>query len=121
MPPKMTRFAQMRGCLIAAVVGFAIAAQPATSYAGFWNDEKPQQPAPEIGRFAIVTSQFASRPGLFLLDTTTGQVWELIHYGDVQFEPDIWTPMDKYETREDMLRYLDALNKVPKSTVQPPQ
>jgi hypothetical protein len=88
-------------------------------------EEKPQKVSPEIGRFTIVVSpSTSSRPGLFLIDTTTGQTWELTRFTDTWTQPELWAPMSKYDNTQDMLNFLRAMDDIGKkrsSTVKPNQ
>jgi hypothetical protein len=59
------------------------------------------------GRFQMVMSPLLARD-VFLVDTTTGRVWQRTQFTDVKGEPEVWEFMEKFDTRsqiDDWLKY----------------
>jgi hypothetical protein len=91
--------------IMAAIAGvFYVSRAPAQPFAF---DPQKQQP----GRFQIVMHpQF--RGDQYLLDTTTGQVWQLTKFTFLDGEPIAWSPMEKIDTDADR-RAFYAKNRPP--------
>ncbi len=49
----------------------------------------------EQGRFTIIINPSA-RADTFLLDTASGNVWQMVQLTDVAGQPTVWSPMKRY-------------------------
>jgi hypothetical protein len=67
----------------------------------------PTAPASEIGRYIIIHSPQVERDTV-LLDTKTGQTWQLVELQDLTDSPVAWQPMVRLDTSADyeMMRAL---------------
>ena len=93
--------------LIAALAGiFCISRSPAQGIALAPDPPKlgdPKQP----GRYQIfMHPQF--RGDQYLLDTATGQVWQLLKFGSLEGEPLAWRPMVKLDNEADIRAFYAA-------------
>jgi len=57
-------------------------------------------PASEVGRYTIVHSPHIQSDTV-LLDTVTGQTWQLVQAADLNGDPVIWQPMDRIDGPSD--------------------
>jgi hypothetical protein len=71
--------------------------------------------SPPQGRFQIVFGPFA-RADAFMLDTQTGQVWQLTKYTDMQGEPLVWTRMPRLDSADEIATFYRANKKVTPTT-----
>jgi hypothetical protein len=71
---------------------------------------QPQITVPQNScqRFVFVINP-NMRADTFLLDTQTGKVWQRTHITDFVGEPDIWSPMLRPETEQDVYSALTAV------------
>jgi hypothetical protein len=61
--------------------------------------EKPKS-ASDVGRYVIVHSPHIQRDTM-LLDTVTGQTWQMVQFSDLKGEPVAWQRVTKLDTAED--------------------
>ena len=66
-----------------------------------------EEPANQIGRYQIVTSNLAAK-FTFLLDTVTGQVWQFAKYTDVNGDPELWEPMTRIDSAAALAELINA-------------
>lgn len=59
-----------------------------------------QVPAPEIGRFTIIHSPQVERDTM-LVDTVTGQTWQLVSMTAFKGDPLAWQPVPQVNTQQD--------------------
>jgi hypothetical protein len=57
------------------------------------------------GRYQLVINPEV-RADTFLLDTSTGQVWEKVRYTDMEGEPAVWESMPRLDNDDQMLSWL---------------
>lgn len=76
-------------------------AAPAQSPASLAAVTAPAPATPsEVGRYVIVHSPHIERDTV-LLDTETGQTWQLSQLTDINGEPTVWVPMNRMDTSDD--------------------
>jgi len=77
---------------------------------------QPPAPTPtplsEVGRFVIVHSPQTERDTV-LLDTETGQTWQLTQLQDLNGEPIVWEPMSRMDTADDWDKVIAQYGKKP--------
>jgi hypothetical protein len=66
-----------------------------------WIKSEPQT------RFQIFYSPHAARD-TFLLDTTTGRVWQLTSFSDLTGQPSAWDLMTRIDSNEDLDKFIQA-------------
>jgi hypothetical protein len=64
----------------------------------------------EIGRYQIVMNPVLAQ-STFLLDTVSGQVWQLTKFGALEGEPLAWAPMSRLDSSEDYQKFVSAYAK----------
>lgn len=92
------------GCLL-------LVAIPTGSVAWTWSTEdtvKAEPPQIELGRFQIVLSPNLGRH-TFLLDSVTGEVWQLTKFTDVKGEPTVWDKMTKLDNFGQTLDFIKSV------------
>ena len=67
----------------------------------------------QIGRYQIINSPLGAR-FTYLLDTVTGRVWQLAKYPDIKGEPELWEPMNRFDSTKELVDYLNLLGMKPK-------
>lgn len=60
--------------------------------------------AGQPGRYQIVINPGA-RADTFLLDTTTGQVWQRTKYTDLEGQPEVWQYQDRVDSQLDLIAW----------------
>jgi hypothetical protein len=66
-----------------------------------------EEPANQIGRYQIISSNLAVK-FTFLLDTVTGQVWQFAKYTDVNGDPELWEPMMRIDSAAALTELINA-------------
>jgi hypothetical protein len=72
--------------------------------------------SPPQGRFQIVFGPMA-RADTYLLDTHTGQIWQSVKLSDLQGEPLVRYPMDRFDSSEEIAAFYKA--RKPKTATHP--
>jgi hypothetical protein len=66
-----------------------------------------QETPSELGRYSIFINT-SVRADTFLLDTVSGQIWQLGKYTDLEGEPTAWSPMTRLDGQADFERFFQA-------------
>ena len=75
------------------------------SFRSLAQEAKLTDPKQQPGRFQIfMHPQF--RADQYLVDTVTGQIWQLTKFGNLEGEPEAWKPMVKLDNDVDMRAFL---------------
>jgi len=76
-----------------------------------------QEPNSQIGRYTIVFSPIV-RADTFLLDTVTGNVWQMIQYSQLNGEPTAWSMVTRIDNSVDHENFVKAYGLKPKPSGQ---
>ena len=74
---------------------------------------------PPQGRYQILFSPFTER-NMFLLDSETGEVWQLQAFNSLIGEPLVWNIMPRVNNDDDMARVVSQFGKKPGTKLTPP-
>jgi hypothetical protein len=82
-------------------------------------DSRTDLPLKQAGRYQIfMHPQF--RADQYLLDTVTGQVWQLTKFTSVKGEPEAWTPMTRLDSEMDVMAWIRSKGFKDPETIPPP-
>lgn len=109
---KKRRQMMLRSRIAVISVIFLATAAFAQKVADEKSDHISAVPSPP-GRYQIVSNPSVARD-TFLLDTSTGRVWQLTQFGDIIGEPSAWDMIPRIDTDEDFNAFLTSHRLKPK-------